>query len=258
MVKELIMKRVLFLQAILILIGRTVYPGNAGAVESKKGENASNPLAAVNNTDLRVQFFELTNDRDRTDYSIEGAYMVAPKFKLTYELHYWDTDLTGQDESDWESLRAKGIYFPKEGLLGTWKYRMAVGAEWILDFGNEDKGIGSGSDQIAPLFGIALMPGGGTVLIPLVQHFMEYDGPDVNQTAFRLIAIQPLPNKFWVKADAKVPVDWENDNAIPASFEVQLGKNFTDLIGAYIDGLFGIGADRPYDWGIGLGLRFKY
>ena len=221
-------------------------------------ENASNPLAAVNNTDLRIRSFELTNDRDRTDYAIEGGYMAAPKFKLIYELHYWDTDVTGQDESDWESLHVKGIYFPKQGVLSTWKYKMAVGAEWIQDFGNEDKGIGSGSDQIAPLVGIALMPGGGTILIPLMQHFMGYDGPDVSMTAFRLIVIQPLPNKFWGKLDAKIPVDWEHDNAIPASAEVQLGRMFTQSFGIYVDGLAGIGGDRPYDWGVGVGVRFNY
>ena len=221
-------------------------------------ENASNPLAALNNTDLRIRAYDLTNDRDRTAYSIEGGYMAAPKFKLIYQLHYWDTDATGQDESDWESLHLIGLYFPKQGKLSTWKYRMAVGVEWIQDFGNEDKGIGSGSDQIAPLAGIALMPGGGTVLIPLVQHFMEYDGPDVSMTAFRLIAIQPLPNKFWGKLDAKIPVDWEHDNAIPASAEVQIGKTFTPGSAAYVDGLFGIGGDKPYDWGVGVGVRFNY
>ncbi len=53
------------------------------------GENTSNPLSSVNNTDLRVRFYELTNDTNRTDYSIGGAYMVASKFKVTYDLHYW-------------------------------------------------------------------------------------------------------------------------------------------------------------------------
>ena len=221
-------------------------------------ENASNPLAAVNNTDLRLRAYELTNGQDRIDYSIEGAYMIAPTFKMTYELHYWDTDVTGQNEDDFESLRLKGIYFPKQGMLGTWKYKLAFGVEWIEDFGNEDKGIGSGSDQIAPLVGMAFMPGSGLVLIPLVQHFVEYDGPDVNQTAFRLIAIKPLPNKFWGKLDAKIPVDWEHDEAIPASVEVQIGKTFTPGFGAYVDGLFGIGGDRPYDWGVGVGIRFNY
>jgi len=123
-------------------------------------ENASNPLASVNNTDLRWQYFDLDGPY-RNDYFIDGAYMLTPKLKLKYELHYWETDVTGSSESDWESLHLKPIYFPKQGEWGAWKYKLAIGAEWIVDFGNEEKGIGSGSDQIAPLVGIALMPGGG-------------------------------------------------------------------------------------------------
>jgi len=25
-----------------------------------------------------------------------------------------------------------------------------------------------------------------------------------------------------------------------------------------VDGLFGIGGDRPYDWGVGVGVRYNY
>ncbi len=42
------------------------------------GENASLPLAAVDNTDLRIQLFDL-DDSDRTDYWVDGAYMLTPK-----------------------------------------------------------------------------------------------------------------------------------------------------------------------------------
>jgi hypothetical protein len=230
----------------------------SGITHANGAENASNPLASVNNTDVRWQYFDLGDSKERNDFYVaDGSYMLTPKLKLKYELHYWDTDVTGSSESDWESLHLKPIYFPKQGEWGEWKYKLAIGVEWILDFGNEDKGIGSGSDQIAPLVGVALVRG-GTVLVPLVQHFMGYDGPDVNQTAFRMIAIQSLPNKFWGKLDAKVPVDWEHDNDIPATVEVQLGKMFTSSFGTYVDGLFGIGGDRPYDWGVGVGLRFNY
>jgi len=52
------------------------------------------------------------------------------------------------------------------------------------------------------------------VLIPLVQQFLSYSGEDVNTTAFRLIAIKPLPGKMWTKLDAKVPIDWEHDEAV--------------------------------------------
>ena len=221
------------------------------------GENASNPLAAVSNTDIRYQVFDL-DGADRNDYWIDGAYMVTPALKLKYEVHYWDTDVTGSGESDWESFHIKPIYFPKSwvGDWGAWKYKWAVGGELIVSAGNEDKGIGAGADQIAPLVGIALSRG-NTVLVPLVQHFVAYNGPAVNQTALRLIAIQTLPNDFWGKLDAKVPLDWENDT-IPATAELQLGKMFTPSFGTYVDGLVGIGTDRPYDWGIGVGVRFNY
>ncbi len=234
----------------------TVFIALVGVNRSYGGENASNPLAAVNNTDVRAQYFDLDGP-ERSDYFLDGAYMLTPKLKLKYELHYWDTDVTGSSESDWESLHIKPIYFPKQGEWGAWKYKLAIGGELIVGFGNEDKGIGTGSDQIAPLVGVALVKG-GTVLVPLVQHFVEYDGPAVNQTAFRLIAIQSFPNEVWGKLDAKIPVDWENDNVVPATAEVQLGKMFTPSFGTYVDGLVGIGSDRPYDWGVGVGVRLNY
>jgi len=220
------------------------------------GENASNPLAAVNNTDLRIQYFDLDGP-DRTEYWVDGAYMLTPKFKLKYELNYWDTDVTGSSEGDFESLHLKPIYFPTQGEMGSWKYKLALGLEWIVDFGNQDKGIGSGSDQLGPFVGLALTKG-NTVLIPLLQHFVSYDGPDVSTTAIRLIGIQSLPNNYWGKVDAIVPVDWENDNAIPATFEVQLGRMFSSSFGAYADVLLGIGGDKPYEWGVGVGVRFNY
>jgi hypothetical protein len=40
-------------------------------------------------TDWRLpnQFFDL-NGSDRSDYWVDGAYMITPKLKLKYELHY--------------------------------------------------------------------------------------------------------------------------------------------------------------------------
>lgn len=224
------------------------------------GAAASDPLAKVNNTDLKWTYFSLndSNDSRINDFWIKGAYMFAPWFKFNYELHYWETDKTGSSENDWESLRLKPIFFLKDGKLGSWKYRLATGFEWILDFNNDDKGIGSGSDQIAPLFGVALLPRKGTTLVPLVQQFLSYNGDNVNTTAFRLIGLQQLPNRFWGKLDLKVPVDWENDETVPASGELELGKMFTSLFGIYVNGLFGIGGNRTFDWGAGLNLRFVY
>lgn len=209
-----------------------------------KGENASNPLAKVKNTDFRWQYFDL-DGAQVNDFFIDGSFMAHPKLKVKYELHYWESDITGKSENDWESLVLKGIFFPTEGIRGTIKYRVAVGLDWILDLGDQDKGIGFDSDQLGPFAGIALGLPTRTMLIPLVQQFLSYSGEDVNITAFRLIALQPLPGQVWVKLDAKVPIDWEHDEEIPANAELQLGKTFTKNIGVYVDGLVGIGGDRP-------------
>jgi hypothetical protein len=237
-------------------IALTMLAVGLAAVPLSSQENASNPLAAVNNTDLRVQYFDLGGS-DLVELWVDGAYMIIPQLKFKYELHYSITDVTGSWQNGFESLRLKPIWFPTQGVWGSWNYRLAIGLEWIVEFGNESKGIGSGSDQLAPLVGLALA-NGGTVLIPLVQQFLSYNGPTVNTTAFRLIAIQSIPNNFWGKLDAIIPVEWANDNSVPATIEVQLGKMFEPWFGIYLDGLFGIGKDRPYDWGVGFGTRFNY
>ena len=101
------MKTKIITHTVALIIG-------TGTSLSYAQENASNPLAAVNNTDVRVQFFDLDGS-DRTDYWADGAYMATPKLKFKYELHYWDTDVTGSSESGFETFHLKPIYFPTQG-----------------------------------------------------------------------------------------------------------------------------------------------
>ncbi len=222
-------------------------------------ENASNPLAKVSNVDVKWQHLDsFAGLGEVNDRFIDGAFMINPKLKIKYELHHWETDVTGRSESGFDKAVIKVIYFPTQGKLanGT-TYRLAVGLDLIEDFDNQDKGIGTGADQIAPFAGIALGLKGGMTVIPLVQQFWSYSGVDVNTTAARVIAIKPLPQKMWLKLDFIVPYDWELDT-IPATGEIQFGKNFSQKIALYVEGKFGIGGDKLYDWGVGVGVRFKF
>ncbi len=236
-----------------LAFGLTLATGMASAEE-----NASNPLAAVNNVDFRWQYTS-ADAGDKHDVFVDASHMLLPKLKLKYEVHYNFTDVTGSNESGLEKLVIKPIYFPVQSKLNdAWGLKVAVGTDWIVDFDNTDKGIGSGSDQVAPLFGVAFSHfSSGLVLIPLVQHFVSYNGPDVNTTAARLIAIKPFGKGFWAKLDAKAPYDWENE-LWRFTTELQVGYNLGPSWAIYADGLVGIGHDRPYDVGAGLGLRFKY
>ncbi|MDV7145973.1 hypothetical protein R3X27_25135, partial [Tropicimonas sp. TH_r6] len=222
-------------------------------------ENASNPLSKGRNTDLRIQ--STTGDgKDKTDYFIDGAFMARDDLKIKYELHYNDISSSETSAGGLEKAVLKGIFFPTEGRLNeNWGYRLAVGLDWIVEFDNYDKGIGTGSDQLAPFAGVALgHANNGLTLIPLVQHYVSYDGPtDVSQTAMRLIGLQPFATDYWAKLDLKVPYDW-NAKTWPSTAEFQVGYNLSDRVALYGEALVGIGSDRPYDNGIGVGLRLKY
>ena len=250
------LKKIIFFCAASTLI--SLCATSAVADEQERQENPSNPLSAVSNLDVRAQYLDLGDDFERHKYSLEGATMLNPKFKLKVELHYWETDVTGSSEHDWEKLLVKPILFPKEGAWGDLKYRLAVGLEWVHDFDNEDKGIGWGSSTLAPFVGLALAISEKTTLIPLLQHDLSYDGNSVNMTSLRLIGMHSLPQQMWLKLDAKMPIDWQHDEEIPASVELQWGKMFTKKYGAFIDGLVGVGGDRPYDYGVGIGLRTMF
>ena len=253
--ENLPMKSIIFSRAVCALY-LFLFSG-VGFAGEYADENASNPLAKVKNTDLRWQYFD-TNGNHINDVSIEGAFMANDSLKIKYELHYWETDLSGSSEQNLESTTLKAIYFPKDIQGDGRNYRIAAGIDWIVDHGDADKSIGSGSDQLAPFLGLAIAYESGLSVIPLVQHFSDYDGKTVNTTAFRAIVMMPLPEKSWLKLDAKVPIDWENDKEIPATAELQLGRTYRKGVGAFADFLVGLGSDRPYDWGLGAGIRFSY
>jgi len=229
--------------------------------EASRGEEAaegSNPLSSVSKVDL-LWTFTKDGGSDFNDFSLEGSTMLHPRLKLNYELHYAVTNRTGYQENDWESLVIKPIFFPRDFRLSErWGMRVATGVELAIDFGNEDKGIGVGSDVIGPLVGLAFMDAERrTVLIPLVQHYESYESSDVSQTALRLIALQPLPDGSWVKLDGKLPLDWENHEQ-PASLELEAGKVVWRNVALFGQLLSGIGGDRAFDWGAAAALRINF
>jgi len=61
---------------------------------------------------------------------------------------------------------------------------VAAGFDWVLEFDNEDEGIGIGADQIAPFAGLAFSNfSSGLALI--LQHFVSYTGTDAGSTTER-------------------------------------------------------------------------
>ena len=224
------------------------------------GAAASDPTASVNYEDFRFRWLDLGGDRDRSWYSLEGAYVWGP-VKIIHELHLWDTDLSGSDESHLESFHLKGIYLRPIEVSGV-KGRFALGAEWIKELGDFEKGTSAGSDQIAPLIGVGWTLTKRDLVITLAQHFHSYrrdsGAPRTRVLGPRLIWIRKFPAiKGWVKLDYKMLLDFEADRTSNTA-EVQLGTMLTRRVGVYLDGLVGIDEPKQYKWGVGVGLRVMY
>ena len=81
-----------------LALGLTLLTGMASA-----DENASNPLASVNNVDTRWQWTS-TGSSYKHDVFVDGSAMLLPVLKLKYELHYNATDVSGSDENDFEKV----------------------------------------------------------------------------------------------------------------------------------------------------------
>jgi len=252
--------KIIFSGLVIIALARP-----ALAQEQASGADASNPTAAVNYQDARYRYFDLDQGADKHSFETEGAYMLHPRFKLTNELRYVNTDRSGKSEQDFEELKLKGIHLSDIEPFGI-KAKLALGVEWLKDLGDFKKGTGTGADSIAPLVGIGWIPDDRNFIITLVQYFHSYDTDsarkeDVRETAPRLIWIRTLPDiGGWFKADLKMSIDHEDDENFNQILELQLGKMLSPRIGIYGELLLGddVLDSNAYNVGGGLALRFMY
>jgi hypothetical protein len=225
-----------------------------------EGAAGSNPLASVTKVDLIWQYKKTTDRKHVNDFQVKASKMLGPQLKLNIEAHYWETNVTGESERDWEQISLKPVYLLDDKPIDdAWVMRLGGGLEYIHDFDNRDKGIGSGADQVAPLFGASINNTETRLtLIPFVQHFEDVEsGADIRTTVFRFIALQPLDGGRWAKADLKLPRDWE-DEEWPGSAELEVGQMFSPTMGVFVQGLAGIGGERPFTYGAALGLRLNF
>ena len=235
------------------------------AQEKNSGAAASDPTAAVNYQDVRYRYFDLDQGADKHSFQTEGAYMLHPRLKLTNELRYVNTDRSGKSEQDFEELKIKGIHLTNIKPFGI-KAKLALGAEWLKDLGDFEKGTGSGADSIAPLAGIGWVPDDMNFIITLVQYFYSYDtdnarDEDVRETAPRLIWIRKLPDiGGWFKADLKMSIDHEDNENFDQVLELQLGKMVSPRVGFYGEVFLGddVLDSNAYNYSVGAAVRVMY
>jgi hypothetical protein len=252
--------------AALIVILLAASPSSADEPEDADsgGAAASDPTAAVNFQDLKLRYFNLTEDNEESTVEAEGSYVFSSSFKLSHKLIGTRTNRSGDWETGLRELSLKPIYLHPIKPFGI-DAKFALGVEWLKDLGKTRDGTGTGTDQIGPFTGIGWSLTDDDFVITLVQYFHSYDEDDgfeeVRRTAPRLIYIRKLPSiKGWGKVDLKTSIEHEDDNDFRQTLELQLGTMVSDRIGIYGDAFVGDSVldTDAYDMGFGIGLRVLY
>jgi hypothetical protein len=143
----------------------------ARAQEAASGAAASDPTAAVNYQDVRYRYFDLDQGADKHSFETEGAYMLHPRFKITNELRYVNTDRSSKSVQDFEELKLKGIHLTAIEPFGI-KAKLALGVEWLKDLGDFDKGRVPGRILLLPWQALAGCPMTETSLSPWCSIFI--------------------------------------------------------------------------------------
>jgi hypothetical protein len=135
-------------------------------------------------------------------------------------------------------------------------------AELTVDSANKNV-LGRGKWIIAPAFTYAMFPAKDVIFAPTYQHNISFTGDsdrrDVNESVIDLyLVLTAADKKSWWIVDPTIGIDWENDQKVPVTLEVEYGRNIGTLWGGalnfYVRPGVGIGQDRPYDWNVEFGV----
>ena len=220
--------------------------------EGEGGAAGSNPLASVNKLDL-IWAVTGSGDSNTHDAHAEGAFMLDPKLKLNYEVHYFLTDVTGSERGQLGIDPYQAHLVPRRRRAQRRMDDARRGRRGVHSQlrqrrpGHRDR-LGHRRTAVRPGFRETVTGSdadSARPALPLVQRDIgQLDGVPADRAS-------GLPDGFWLKLDAKVLADWHNDTT-PIDGEIEFGKMLNPNVGLFGKGLFGVGSDRPFDWGVAV------
>jgi hypothetical protein len=220
--------------------------------------SGTNPAVLLNTITLFNEYTELPSGDYLDTLSLRVAIPFAEgKMNLRLSAPFIDTDAGGGSESGFGDISLKWNWIPMLDAKNAWLTSMEVFAP------TAKTGLGTEQWTLAPGITYARFVNENIIIAPALIHNFSVAGkdgfPDINRTDFDLYMVYTASNKsWWVTSDLTVSVDFQNDNKIPMSWEVQVGRTLCKwngaAVNAYIKPGIGIGKDRFYDWNVEVGV----
>lgn len=237
----------------------TVDPTAGASEQADTDKSGTDPTKFLRTLKLVNEFQGLTTDNY---FNITSLQYIQPfadaKMNLRVKVPLAWTDAQGDGETGLGDIQLRYNWLSYADT----KQAVLLGAELTADSASEDV-LGRGKWIISPLVTYAMFLNKNVIFAPTYQHNLSFAGDgdrgDVNESVLDFYLVMTADNKkSWVTIDPTLGIDWENDERMPFSVEVELGRNIGTLLGgalnAYLRPGIGIGQDRAYDWNIEIGF----
>jgi len=226
--------------------------GQSGLDEEDR--TGTNPAKFTRTLILYNEFRSLGNDAAYDEAVFRYIEPVGKKLKVQLTLPLDATDAGGDTVFGFGELSLKFNYRP-------WineRNALILNLDTFWPTATRDEFM-SGKYVLDPGLTYAMFFGHGSMIFaPSLQQKISYAGDaereDVNQTQVDLYFVWKPTTTTWLTVDPQLVRNWESDTAF-GQLEIEYGRVMSGGMSCYLRPGIGIGADRPLEWNLELGLK---
>lgn len=250
----------------------SVPESDAAPAESGSDSDGKADKSGTNPTNIQNEF-RISNDYQDLDGSrysntTKFIYNYAPVgnlgLKVTLPLRATDTPTNPITRSPDREFGLGDVKFKVTNIpYVDKKIGVVLGSEFEFDTAGEAN-LGRGRYTAGPLGGVAFFLPGQMIFAPVYQHVFDLGGDDdrreISEGYLDLYVVKALPKqKMWLIFDPTITFDYENDNEVNCTFDLEIGKMIRKAFGGvasvYARPSLGVGKSRPYEWSVETGIK---
>jgi hypothetical protein len=244
----------LFAIGFVSLVSAGIVKADEAGNQDKSGTDPTKFLPTIT---LRNDFIATTNNDYVNTFNLIYIHPFQDRLNLRTKLPIVATDIAGDGDFGIGDLslrlnwlahvdQQKGILLGFDSKIPTATDDVLGGEKWV----------------ISPLITYAWFINKNTIFAPSYQHDFSFAGDDdradVNQSVFDLYFVFTSDDKKqFIQVDPQIILDWENDKEqfiFKTTFGQRVGSLWGGAVNFTVAPSVGIGNDRPYDWGVEVGL----
>jgi hypothetical protein len=247
---------------LLVLCSPT--PLSAQTGESKGEQALQQPTDFRTYVQIRDEYQGLKGDGylniivPRFEYAVNSS--VALRLETPYATYYpggpGAERVSGQSDmlarAAWRALQRDG-------------FALFVGSDVIFDTADNAQ-LGFGKTIVAPLAYAAVDLAHDSVFFPSIQHYFSVAGPasraNVSYTTVKPSLLTRWPNRTYTYLEPQFTIDWERNDKVGLTVELELGKLVTNSTAAWIRPGVGVINQyelfQVYDWNLEVGMRYIF